>query len=129
MHDGLGAELERELGDRLRDHRPRERRDERILALVERVRLDRARALLVRELRLAVEEQDVVGACRAAALDRRVEVELLADVDEDGDHLVEAVVLLQPATMQLVSRPPEKATTAIRSSCCILSTRMHFMRR
>ena len=98
VHDGLRAELDRELGDRLRDHRPRERRDERVLALVEGVRLDRARALLLGERGLAVDEDDVVGAGGASALDRRLEVELLADVDEHGDDLVEAVpVLLQPA--------------------------------
>ena len=61
VDDGLGAELERDLGDRLRDHRPRERRDERVLALVQRVRQDRSRALLVGERVLAVDEQDVVG--------------------------------------------------------------------
>ena len=98
VHDRLGAELDRKLGDRLRDHRPRERGDERVLALVERVRLDRAGALLLGEGGLAVDEDDVVGAGGAAALDRRLEVELLADVDQDGDDLVEAVpVLLQPA--------------------------------
>ena len=98
VDDRLGAELDRELGDRLGDHRPRERRDERILALVERVRLDRASALLLRERRLPVDEHDVVRTGRAAALDRLLEVELLADVDEHGDDLVEAVpVLLQPA--------------------------------
>ena len=63
VDDRLGAELERDLGDRLRDHRARERRDERVLALVERVRLDRARALVVRERVLAVDEDDVVGTC------------------------------------------------------------------
>ncbi len=98
VHDGLGPELDRELGDRLRDHRARERRDERVLALVERIRLDRARALLLGERGLPVDEDDVVGAGGTAALDRCLEVELLADVDEDGDDLVEAVpVLLQPA--------------------------------
>ena len=89
--------LERDLGDRLRDHRPRERRDERVLALVERVRDDRLRALLVGERVLAVDEEDVVGAGGLRARDRLLEVELLADVDEHGDDLVEAVpVLLQP---------------------------------
>src|SRR4029079_232452 len=98
VHDGLRAELDRQLSHGLRDHRARERRHERILALVERVRLDRARALLVGERGLTVDQDDVVGAGGAAALDRRLEVELLADVDEDGDDLVEAVaVLLQPA--------------------------------
>ena len=76
----------------------RERGDERVLALVERVRLDRPRALLFGEGGLPVDEDDVVGAGGAAALDRRLEIELLADVDEHGDDLVVAVpVLLQPA--------------------------------
>ena len=97
VHDRLGADLERDLGDRLRDHRPRERRDERVLPLVERVRDDRPRALLVGERVLAVDEEHVVGAGRVRPRDRLLEVELLADVDEHGDDLVEAVpVLLQP---------------------------------
>ena len=98
VHDSLGAELDRELGHRLRDHRARERGDEWVLALVERVRLDRARTLLLGERGLAVDEDDVVGARGAPTFDRRLEVELLADVDEDSDDLVEAVpVLLEPA--------------------------------
>ena len=98
VHDGLRAQLDRELGDRLRDHGAGERRDERILALVERVRLDRAGALLLGERGLAVDEDDVVGAGCTPSLDRRLEVELLTDVDEHGHDLVEAVpVLLQPA--------------------------------
>ena len=98
VHDRLGAELAGQLGDRLRDHRARERRDERVLALVERVGLDRLRALLLGELGLPVDEDDVVGAGGAAARDRFLEVELLADVHEHGDDLVVAVpVLLQPA--------------------------------
>ena len=97
VNDGLGAELERDLRDRPGDDRARERRHERVLALVERVRDDRPRALLVRERVLAIDEQDVVGVRGRAACDRLVEVELLADVDEDRDHLVEAVpVLLEP---------------------------------
>ena len=44
VHGGLGAELQRQLGDGLRDHRPGEGGDERVLALVERVRLQRLRA-------------------------------------------------------------------------------------
>ena len=47
MHDRLGPELERELRDRLRDHGPRERGDERVLVLVEGVRLQRARRAIV----------------------------------------------------------------------------------
>ena len=98
VHDGLGPELGGDLRDCLRDHRARERRDERILALVERVGLDRAGALLLRERRFPVDEHDVVRTGRAAPLDRRLEVELLPDVDEHGDDLVEAVpVLFQPA--------------------------------
>jgi hypothetical protein len=98
MHDGFGSDLGGDVGYRLRDHRPRERRDERILALVERVGLDRAGALLLRERCLPVDEHDVVRTGRASSLDRRLEVELLPDVDEHGDDLVEAVpVLLQPA--------------------------------
>ena len=98
VHDRLGAELGGDLCDRLCDHRPRERRDERVLALVERVRLDRTGALLLRERRLPVDEHDVVCTGRAAPLDRGLEVELLADVDEHGDDLVEAVpVFFQPA--------------------------------
>ena len=92
----LGAELLRQLGDRPGDHRAGERRDERVLALVERVRLQRLRALLVRERLAAIDEQDVVGAGRVAALLRLLEVELLADVAEHGDDLVVAVELLQP---------------------------------
>src|ERR671913_472397 len=70
----------------------------RVLALVEGIRLDRAGALLLREGALAVEQDDVVGAGGPPALDRSLEVELLADVDEDGHDLVEAVpVLLEPA--------------------------------
>jgi hypothetical protein len=53
--------------------------------------------LLVGERVPAVDEEDVVGAGRLRARDRLLEVELLPDVDEDGDHLVEAVpVLLEP---------------------------------
>ena len=114
VDDRLRAELLGQLGDRLGDHRPREGGDERVLALVERVRLDRAGALLLGEGVLAVDQDDVVGAGGARALDRRLEVELLADVDEDGDDLVVAVpVLLQPADDAARIRPPEKATTAI----------------
>ena len=67
------------------------------LPFVERVRDDRARALLVRERVLAVDEENVVGAGGVRARDRLLEVELLPDVDEHGDDLVEPVpVLLQP---------------------------------
>ncbi len=97
VDDGLGADVERDLGDGLGDDRPRQRRDERVLALVERVRDDRAGALLVGEGVLAVDEEHVVGVRRARARDRLLEVELLANVDEYGDDLLEAVpVLLQP---------------------------------
>ena len=97
VDDGLGADVERDLGDGLGDDRPRQRRDERVLALVERVRDDRAGALLVGEGVLAVDEEHVVGVRRARAHDRLLEVELLANVDEDRDDLLEAVpVLLQP---------------------------------
>jgi hypothetical protein len=98
VHDRLGAELDRQVGDRLGDHRPRERGHERVLPLVERIRLDRSGALLFGEGGLAVDEDDVVGARGLGALDRGVQVELLADVDENGHDLVEAVpVLLEPA--------------------------------
>ena len=97
VHDRFGAQLERDLGDRLRDHRPRERRDERVLALVQRVREDGPRALLVGECVLAIDEEDVVGVSGLGPRDRLLEVELLADVDEHGDDLLEAVpLLLQP---------------------------------
>ena len=97
VDDGLGAEVERDLRDRLRDDRPRERRHERVLALVQRVREDRSRALLVGERLLAVDEEDIVGVRGPRPRDRLLEVELLADVDEHGDDLLEAVpVLLQP---------------------------------
>ena len=49
VDDRVGAELERDLGDRLGDHRPRERGDERVLPLVERVREQRLGDLLVGE--------------------------------------------------------------------------------
>ncbi len=89
-------ELDRELGDGLRDHRPREGGDERVLAFVERVRLERLRDLLAGERLAAVDEGDVGGAGRIAALARLLEVELLADVAQNAHDLVEAVVLLEP---------------------------------
>ena len=107
VHDRLGAELERELRDRLGDHRPRERGDQRVLALVEGVRLQGA---------FATWSSAKASCGRAArrsapaASPRAIEapeVGLLADVDEHGDDLVEAVVLLQPGDAQLVSSPPE----------------------
>ena len=97
MDDRFGADLERDLRHRLGDHRPRQRRHERVLPFVERIREDRPRTLLVGERVLAVDEEHVVGAGRIRPRDRLLEVELLADVDEHGDDLVEAVpVLLQP---------------------------------
>ena len=51
VDDRLGAELERERRDRLGDHGPGQRRHERVLALVERVRLDRLRDLLASRTR------------------------------------------------------------------------------
>ncbi len=96
MHDRLGPELERERGHRLGDHRPREGRDERVLALVEGVRLQRLRHLLAGELLLAIEDDDVVRPGRAPARDGGADLDLLADVHEHGDDLVEAVVLLEP---------------------------------
>ena len=96
VDDRLGAEVLGDPGDRLGDDRPRERGDERVLALVERVREQRLRDLLVRERVLAVDEHDVGRAGRVAARDRRLEVGVLADVDQHRDDLVEAVVLLQP---------------------------------
>jgi hypothetical protein len=90
----LGAELLRDPRDRIGDHRPRERGDERVLALVERVRLQRLRDLLLRERVLAIDEHDVVRAGRAPARERGLEVRVLAHVDEDGDDLVVPVVLL-----------------------------------
>ena len=96
VHDRLGPELERDLRDRVGDHGTRERGDERIHALVQRVRLQGSRDLLVGEHVLAVEQDDVVGPGKVAALRRRPEIRILADVHEHGDDLVEAVVLLQP---------------------------------
>ena len=96
MHDRVGAELERDLCNRFGDHRSRQGGDERILPFVECVREQRLRHLLVGECLLAVEQQHVVRACELAAIDGRVKTCFLADVDEDGDHFLEAVVLLQP---------------------------------
>ena len=97
VDDRLGADVQRDFRNSLRDHRPRKRRDERVLPFVERVRDDRARALLVRERVLAIDEENVVGVGGVRAHDRLFEVELLPDVDEHGDDLVEPVpVLLQP---------------------------------
>ena len=97
VDDRLGSDVERDLRDGLGDDRSRERRYERVLALVQRVRDDRACALLVGERVLAVDEEDVVGVRGSRTCDRLLEVELLPDVDEHGDDLVEAVpVLLQP---------------------------------
>src|SRR5947208_3398407 len=93
---GAGADVERDTGDGIGDHRPRERGDQRVLPLVQRVRLDRLRDLLLREVVLAVDEQYLARAGGIATLERRLEIRLLADVDEHRDHLVEAVVLLQP---------------------------------
>ncbi len=97
VDDRLGADVERDLRDRLGDDRPREGRDQRVLPLVQRVRDDRPRALLVGERVLAVDEEDVVRLGSPSTGDRLLEVELLADVDEDRDDLVVAVpVLLEP---------------------------------
>ena len=92
----VGAQVERHRRDRLGNHRPRERRDERILALVERIGLERLRHLLVRELLAELGDDDVVGSCRARTRERRLQLDVLADVDEHGHDLVEPVVLLEP---------------------------------
>ena len=118
VDDRLGAELERDLGDRLGDHGPRERGDERVLALVERVRLERLRAPArprTRPCGRPGRRRRRRPPCRA---DRRLEVELLADVDEHGDDLVEAVVLLQPGDRcsSCRARPSRRAR---RSLSCV----------
>ncbi len=96
VDDRVGAEVAGDRTDRLADHGPREGRHERVLALVERVREQRLGDLVARELILAVEHDHVVGAGGVAARDGRLEVAVLADVDEHGDHLFVAVVLLEP---------------------------------
>ena len=96
VDDGVGADLERDGGDRLGDHRARERGDERVLALVERVGLQRLRHLFVRELLAQLGDDDVVGARRTGTGEGRLQLDVLADVDEHGHDLVEPVVLLEP---------------------------------
>ena len=67
VDDRLGADLLGDLGDGLRDDGARERRDERIAVLVEGVRLDRLRALVVGE---GVLESTSMTSAAPAALPR-----------------------------------------------------------
>ena len=96
VDDRLRAEVERDVGHGLRDHGPRQRGDERVAALVEGVRHQRLRDLVAGERLRSVEDDHVVGAGEAAALERLLVVGLLADVHEHRHDLVEAVVLLEP---------------------------------
>ena len=67
MHRRLGADVERHTGDRVRDHRARECGDQRVLPLVQRVRLDRLRDLLV-DRKDAFADDQVAKALLANAL-------------------------------------------------------------
>ncbi len=98
--DRVGRELAGRGHEMAGDHRPRQRRHEWVLPLVERVRLDRVDDEPGRVLLAGVDDPrlDRTGDERALA-DRlpvgRVGVRLLADVDRERDHL-RAPLLLDP---------------------------------
>ena len=81
----------------LDDHRPRQRRDQRVAALVERVGLEHRHAVVAGELVAGVDHDglDRAGAQRPLAHDVPV-VARLADVDGQGDDL-DAHVVDHPA--------------------------------
>ena len=97
MHERLGLVLEGHFGNRARDKGARESRDEGISSLVERVGLDRLGDDAAREALFQVEHDDLLGAGDLAALDRLLQVVLLADVGHHSHDVIEAVVLFQPA--------------------------------
>ncbi len=86
--DDAGAVLLRGGDQVLDDRRAGERRDQRVLALVEGVGLDRRQAVLVRELLAGVGHLGLDGAAVQRPLADGVQVlAALADVDRDGDDL------------------------------------------
>lgn len=88
VRDGGGAVLAGCGGQVLDDDRPGQRGDQRVLALVERVGLDRREAVLVGELVAGVRDLGLDGAAVQRALADRLQVlAALADVDGDGDDL------------------------------------------
>ena len=87
------------------DDRPRERNDQRVLALVERVGLDRAGHEVRGELRPQVEHLGLDGPGRERPLPERVPVASLAEVRATGDDLG-AQLLDHPAHATDVSSPP-----------------------
>ena len=78
------------------DQRPRQRRYQRIAALVERARLQHRQHVVGGELRTRVDHLDVGGAGVERAGSDRLGVDALPDVDQQGDH-VGVVLVGQPA--------------------------------
>ena len=88
VRDRVAAGLARLLDGELRDQRPAERREERIAAAVERVRLDRRQHVVARELLLRVDDQAVERAEPQRLVAHDVEVLAgLAEVDRQRDDL------------------------------------------
>jgi hypothetical protein len=86
--DGAGAVLLRGGDQVLDDDRPRERGDQRVLALVERVGLERREAVLVGELLPGIGDLGLDRSAVQRALTDGVQVlAALADVHRHGDHL------------------------------------------
>ena len=86
--DGGGAEFAGGLDQVLDDHRAGDRRDQRVVALVEGVGLQRGHAVLVGELVAGVGDVGLDGAAAQRALaDGLQRFAALSDVDRHGDDL------------------------------------------
>ena len=96
VRDGARASLPRHRHQMTGDQRPRERRHQRVAALVEGARLQHRQHELVRELVAGVHDHRLGSARRGCPRLDLLAFDALADVDQEGDHLG-AVLLGQPA--------------------------------
>ena len=96
MRDRVAAGLPRLLDGQLADQRAPERGKKRIAATVERVRLDRGKHVIVRELMSRVDDQAVEGPeAKRLLLDDLEVLPRLAEIDGEGDDL-RGVLVLDP---------------------------------
>src|SRR5665213_3628515 len=96
MRDGLRVEPPGGSNEMADDQRPTERRDEGVLAFIERVRLQCGQREVLRQLRSPIDDDRLDRSRGERTLLHGDEVGLLPDVDRYGDHVI-AALLVQPS--------------------------------
>src|SRR5207237_2680947 len=95
VRDGIASRGERDLDLLARDERPRGRRAEEVVLLVNRAGVQDRKEIVGRELRLRIDEMEIARAGAIRLFGETGSLFGLADVDRDRDD-VAAVVFLQP---------------------------------